>query len=168
MDDRASQYGHVVSRRVVLRVRQTGRVHEVAVGHAQVANGFVHHVGERVFAAGDVLGERNAGVVARLDDDAVQQVADSHLRADLDEHPRTAGTPGVFADGHRIVFADLATTDFQSRDVRGHQLGQAGRRQTLVTVVLDQHVAAAGIHEHIGLGGQLWWRRHHLDRERGG
>ncbi|MNT58165.1 hypothetical protein D3C72_1955850 [compost metagenome] len=140
----------------------------MAVGHAQVSHGLVHHVGEGVFAAGDVLGERDAGVVARLDDDAVQQVADSDLRTHLDEHPRTTGAPGVFADGHRVVFTDLATTDFQGRNVRGHQLGQAGRWQTLVTIVLDQHVAAAGIHEHVGLGGQLRWRRHHLDRERGG
>ncbi|MNI21041.1 hypothetical protein D3C73_745430 [compost metagenome] len=168
MNDRAGQNSHVVSRRIVLRIRQTGRVHEVAVGHAQVSHGLVHHVGEGVFAAGDVLGERDAGVVARLDDDAVQQVADSDLRTHLDEHPRTTGAPGVFADGHRVVFTDLATTDFQGRNVRGHQLGQAGRWQTLVTIVLDQHVAAAGIHEHVGLGSQLWWRRHHLGRKSGG
>ena len=34
--------------------------------------------------------------------------------------------------------ADLATTDFQSRDVSGHQLGQAGWRQTLVAIVFFQ------------------------------
>jgi hypothetical protein len=109
-----------------------------------------------------------AGVVAGLDDDAVQQVADGHLAADLDEHPRTAGTPGVFADGHRVVLADLATTDFQGGDVGGHQLGQAGWRQALVTVVLDQHVAAGRVHEYVGLGGQLRWRRHHLLGREGG
>ena len=147
----------------MIRVRQAGRVHEVAVGHAQLTGGLVHHVGKSVFAAGNVLGQGDAGVVTRLDDDAMQQVADRHLGADLDEHPRTTGAPCVFADSYRVVFADLATTDFQSRDVSGHQLGQAGWRQTLVAVVLDQHVTAAGIHQNIGLGCKLWWRRHHLD-----
>nr|BFE93882.1 hypothetical protein GCM10020185_44180 [Pseudomonas brassicacearum subsp. brassicacearum] len=64
-------------------------------------------------------------------------------------------------------FTDLAATDFQGGDVGGHQLGQAGRWQALVAVVLYQDLAAAGIHEHKGFGGQLRRRRHHLDRERG-
>ncbi|MNN42667.1 hypothetical protein D3C81_1568630 [compost metagenome] len=152
----------------MLGVRQAGRVHEVAVAHAKIGSGLVHHVGESVFAAGDVLGQGDAGVVTRLDDDTVQQVADADLGANLDEHPRTAGTPGVFADGDRVVFADLPATDIQGRDVGGHQLGQARRRQTLVTIVLDQDVAAGGFHEHVGLGCQLRRRRHHLLCRKGG
>ncbi|MNC35961.1 hypothetical protein D3C75_844610 [compost metagenome] len=140
---------------MVLRMRQTGGVHEVAVGHAQAGGGGVHQVGEGVLAAGDVLGHRDAGVVAGLDDDAVQQVAQGHLGADLDEHPRAAGAPGVLADGDQVLLADLALADLQGGDVGGHQLGQAGRRQALVAALLDQHAAAVGIHQQPGLGGQL-------------
>ncbi|MCY1560270.1 hypothetical protein D9M68_973890 [compost metagenome] len=92
----------------------------------------------------------------------MQQVAHGHLGVDLDEHARTAGTPGVLADGHRIGLADLALADFQGGDVGGHQLGQARRRQALVTVVFHQHLAALGIHQHIGLGCQLRRRRDDL------
>ncbi|MNT35187.1 hypothetical protein D3C72_1712060 [compost metagenome] len=98
----------------------------------------------------------------------MQQVADADLRADLDEHPRTTGAPGVFADGYRVVLADLPATDIQGGDVGGHQLGQAGRRQTLVTIVLDQDITAGSFHEHVGLGCQLRRRRHHLLCRKGG
>lgn len=116
----------------------------------------------------DVLGQGDRGVVTGLDDDAVQQVADRYLATNLDEHARTAGTPGVFADGNRVAFTDLAAADVQGGDIGGHQLGQAGWRQALVTVVLDQHVAAGRVHEYVGLGCQLRWRRRHLLRREGG
>ncbi|MNO73923.1 hypothetical protein D3C76_649010 [compost metagenome] len=162
MNDRPRQQRHVVCRRVVLRVRQTRGIHEMAVGHAQVFGRLVHQVGECIFAAGNMLGDRDAGVVAGLDDDAVQQIVEADLGADLDEHARTTGTPGVFADRYRIVLTDLAATDFQGRDVGRHQLGQAGWGQTLVAVVLDQDVAARSFHEHVGLGSELRRGRHHL------
>ena len=162
VNDRTRQQRHVMRRRIVLRVWQPGRVHEVTVGHAQIADRLVHHVGKRIFTAGNVLGQRHAGVVARLDDDPVQKVADRYLRTHLDEHPRATGAPGILAHGNRVVFADLATTDFQGCDVRGHQLGEAGGRQTLVAVVLNQYVTAVGIHQNVGFGSQLWRRRHHF------
>lgn len=145
----------------MVRVGQAGGVHEVGVGQAQLLRGGVHHVGEGVFAAGDMLGQGDAGVVAGLDDDAMQQVAHRDLAADLDEHPRTAGAPGMFADGDQVVLADAAGLDLLGGDVGGHQFGQAGRRQALVAVVLDQNLAALAVHQDVRLGGQLRRRRNH-------
>ena len=170
VDDGAGQDGHVVGAGVVLRVRQAGGVHEVRVLHAELLGGLVHHVGEGVFTTGDVFGQGDAGVVAGLDDDAVQQVIHGHLAVDRQEHGgttgrRATGTPGVLADGHQVLLADLALANFQGGDVGGHQLGQAGRRQALIAVVLHQHLAAGAIHQHIGLGSQL---RRRGDRRFGG
>lgn len=121
----------------------------------------VHQVGEGAFATGQMLGHRDAGVIPRGDDDAVQQVADRHLGIDLDEHLGAAGTPGLLADAHHVGQVDVAAVELALHQVGGHQLGQAGRRQTLVGVVLDQHPAAVGVHENPRLGGDLRRRRNH-------
>src|SRR3990167_2487762 len=57
IDDRTGQNGHVMGAGVMLRMRQTSGVHKVAIVHAQTRSGLVHHVGEGVFAAGNVLGQ---------------------------------------------------------------------------------------------------------------
>ena len=60
------------------------------------------------FVAGDAFRERDAGVVAGLDDDAVQQVLDRDLAVDRREHARCARRraalpPGVLADDEFVV-----------------------------------------------------------------
>ena len=109
-----------------------------------------------------MLGHGDTGIVARLNDDAMQQIVDRDLRVDLDEHPRAAGTPGLLAHRDHVAVADLTLLDFQGGDVGGHQLGQARWRQALVTVVLDQYLAAGRVHQHVGLGRQLRGGRYDL------
>ena len=157
VNDRARQLGHVGGRRVVLGMRQPGGIHEMGVVHTQALGSRVHQVREGLLAAGDMLGQRYAGIVAGLDDHAMQQVAHRDLAVDLDEHARAARAPGLFAHSDHVAVADLPLLDFQGGDVGGHQLRQARRRQALVAIVFHQHVAAGGIHQQIGLGGQLRW-----------
>jgi hypothetical protein len=88
------------------------------------------------------------------DDDAVEQIVDRHLLADVDEHFRAAHAPGFFADGDLFVFLQFAALDFQSGDVGRHQLGQAGGRQALVAQLVDQNGPAGSIHQYVGFGGE--------------
>ena len=48
-DHRGTQRRHVPGRRVVVLVRQAGRIHEMAVGHAELLGIMVHQTGESLF-----------------------------------------------------------------------------------------------------------------------
>ena len=67
--------------------RQAGGITELRCRHLEQCRLLVHHVGEGVLAAGDVLGHRDAGIVTGLDDDAFQQILQRHRGAFPHEHP---------------------------------------------------------------------------------
>ena len=161
VDDVAGEQRHVPGRGVVVVAGQPGGVLEVGVVQPQAGGVLVHHVGEGRLAPGQVLGHRHAGVVAGGDDDPVEQVADGDLGVHLDDHLGTPRAPGVLAHPHHVVQADVAAVQLALDQVGGHQLGQAGRRQPLIGVVLDDHPAAVGIHQDPGAGRQLGRRRDH-------
>ena len=79
VDQRARQQRDIASRCVVLRIRQTAGIDVVRVVHAEPRGVLVHQVGEQRFRAGGVFGKRNRGIVAGLDDHAVQQFLQRHL-----------------------------------------------------------------------------------------
>ena len=144
---------------MVLR-RPAGGIDEVAIGHAQTLGLGVHQVGEGVFAAGNMLGQGNTGVVTGLNDDAAQQVNDRHLVTHANEHLGATHAPGLLADQHRVVLGNLAALDLLTDDVAGHHLGQAGRRQRVIGIVLDQNCAAVGVDQQVAGGRQIRRRRH--------
>ena len=94
-----------------------------------LARALGHHHAEDRLVAGQSLGERDAGVVARLDDDAAQKVVDLHPAVDRREHAggarrRAARAPGVLADDDFIVERDIALLDLVEHELGGHQLGE--------------------------------------------
>ena len=95
-DQRAGQSGKITGGGVVLRVGHAGGVAETGVFHAEALSLAIHHLGEILFTAGDGLCQCDAGVVARLNDHALDQVFYDYLRVDLDEHARTLGFPRFF------------------------------------------------------------------------
>src|SRR5690606_17458244 len=119
-DQRAGQHGHVVGGGDLAFVRPAGGVDEVGVFHSQRLRLLVHHFGEGVFTASDVLGQRHGGVVAGLDHQATQQVFDVDLRAFADEHFRAAHAPGVDADGDLVVQRQVLLVQLTGNDVVGH------------------------------------------------
>ena len=86
---------------------QAGGIGEGAAGEADLLGPLGHLAGELFLGAGDRLGHGHAGVVARLDDDAADQVLDLHPLADLDEHLRAAHLPGPLADQDLLVELEL-------------------------------------------------------------
>ena len=102
-DDRARQQGEVARAGVQLRIGQAGGIGEVGVGHAQALRLAVHQRGEGFLAAGDGLGERHAGVVARLHDHAADELIHTDRLVGLDEHARAFHAPGRGGDRHHLV-----------------------------------------------------------------
>src|SRR5690606_37269336 len=132
--------------------------------HAEQFGMLVHHVGKGFLAAGNVLGQCDAGVVARLDDDAAQDVFQAHARAFLGEHLRAFGLPGLDADEHLVIEMDGAVLQIVVSHVDGHDLGETGWRQCLVGVLLDEDRAGRGIDHNVTGGIDLGRARNDLLR----
>jgi hypothetical protein len=115
---------------------------------AQFARPLGHEIGgEDALVAGHPLGERDAGVVAALDDRAMQEIVDRDLAVEGCEHGRAAGRgaappPRVFADSIFVGELDVALLDGMEDYFGGHELHHAGRRAQLVRVLFEQHAAA--------------------------
>ena len=148
-DDRPRQNRQVVGGGVVVLRRPAGGVHEVGVVHAQFAGLVVHQIGEGFLGAGHVLGQGDAGVIAGLNHHPFQQILHRYPGAFLNEHTRTAHAPRFNADRHHLLFGDIAGGDLLLHQIGGHHLGETGRRQLLIGVVFDDHLAAFGVHQQI-------------------
>src|SRR5471032_1008044 len=119
-------------------------------GEADLARALSHLIGEISFIAGNPFGQHDAGIVAGLDDHAVQQVVDGNLAVDRREHGgavrgRAALAPGILADGVFVGELDAAFLDFVEHVFGGHQLGETGREDELVGVALEQHAAVFSV-----------------------
>ncbi len=112
-------------------VGQARGVGEVRLGHAELAGALGHLLGEGRLAAGEALGHHDAGVVAGLHDDAVDEVVDPHLGAGLDEHARAFHRLGVRGDEELGVLGDAAVAERLEEHVERHQLRHRGRRDRL-------------------------------------
>ena len=65
--------------------------------------------GEGFFSAEQAFGYEDAGIVARLHDDAADEIFDLHPAVHLDEHLRAAHAPRLLADEKLVVHAELGS-----------------------------------------------------------
>ena len=133
--------------RVVLRTGQAGRVGEARVRHAEALRLLVHLRDERLLAAPDQLGQRNRGVVARLDDQTVKQFVDGGRAGRIDEHPRADRLVGIGRDRRACVQGELLVLDRIEGEIGGHQLGERRRLDPHVGVACGQQLTGGEIHE---------------------
>ena len=117
----------------------------------------VHELGEGRLVAGDMLRQGDAGVVAGLDDHALDQFLQGDLLADLGEHARAAGAPGRFADQDLVGEGDVTRGQFVEDHIGGQDLGQAGRVQAIIGTGLHQGLAAGVGHQQVALGREFRW-----------
>ena len=87
VDHPASDDRQITHRGDMLRIRQTRRVHKDGIGHAHAAGFFVHGRHKRRLAARDCFGQGNRGIVARLNNHALDELIDRDGLAGLDKHP---------------------------------------------------------------------------------
>ena len=145
----AREHGELARGHPLAGIGQPIGIGECRFFQAELARAFGQLVAELALVAGERLGEDDAGVVGRLDDHAVQQVVDADPAVQLGEHGgaarrRAAVTPGVFADLVFVGELDLALLDLMEDVFRRHQLGEAGRRDQRVGLVLVEHAAVLG------------------------
>jgi hypothetical protein len=150
----------------VLRVGQTTRIAETRILHAQSLRLAIHHLGEVFLVTGNCFGERDTGVVPRLDDHSLEQVLDLHLRADLDEHLRTARLPGLLRYRHGLIELERTLLERGETQIGRHQLGQGGRFEALVGRLCSQFLPGSGLDQQPRPGGQCRRRGELLGRGR--
>jgi hypothetical protein len=79
----------------MLGVRPAGGVLERALLETEFMGALGHLFGKRFLRPREPLGEDDTRIVARLNDDAAQQIFHAYLRVDLHEHLRAALAPSL-------------------------------------------------------------------------
>jgi hypothetical protein len=127
------------------------RVHEVGVAQAERARLRVHPGHEETApAVGGVVGQRDRSVVRALDERCLDQLADREAIPGPEVDGRLADGRGAFGHPHH-----LAETGMLERDEHGHQLRDAGDRQALPGMALEQHLAGGGVLDVVGAAADL-------------
>ena len=104
---------------------------------------------KRVDAAGDVLGERDRGVVAGRQQQAVEHALERHAASERQHADLRAGhVDGLPRDEH----ARIGRGGLDGHE-RGHHLGEARDRQPRVGVALPQHLAGREVEQQPGARG---------------
>ena len=116
---------------------------EMAVFEPDLLGLFVHQVDKSLLAAGETLGENDAGVVAGFDDHAVQQIIDADLAVERHEHlrlfvPQTL-PPRLFADRQFVGELGLPLFQHVEDHIGRHDLAHRRRRDALVGTLVEQH-----------------------------
>ncbi len=66
--------------------RQSGAVDKMGIAQAETPGVIVHQCDKCLFTAGDEFGQGHAGIVAGLDDHALEQLFHRNIGIDLDKH----------------------------------------------------------------------------------
>ena len=130
-------------------VGQAFRVLVARVLHAERLGLLVHEFDEMLDRAAHAFGQRHGGVVARLHDQALDQVFDRHLHLRVDEHARAGHLPGARADRQGLLQGDLLGLERVEHQVGRHQLGQRGRLDRAVDVLLRQHLVGRDVEQQV-------------------
>ena len=140
-DQMAGQHLEVAGGGVMVRVGPAVRIHEMRARHAELLRLGVHALGETLLAPGHALGDDDAGIIARLHDDAAQQILDLDVVAELDIHLRALHAPGALGDGEAVGQLELAALQRLEEQIGRHHLGQGGRLDLSLAVLVHQHGA---------------------------
>ena len=101
-----------------------------------------------------MLGQGDGTVVARDHGDALNHLGDGHLLALLQVDLRAAHAGGVGRDGDHVIQGNAARVHRLHDQKQGHDLGDAGRLQLLMGVILQQDGARLLFHQQAGGAGQ--------------
>ncbi len=127
----------------------------------------IHQTNERILTAGHIIGQRDAGIIPRLNDYTFVQIGNRHLIPRLEEHDRgaaqrrVAGRPGVFADGNHVGELNFTGLQRLPHHVAGHDFGQAGWVEFFIRIAFCQHFAAGIVHQYPGarINRRSFWCR---------
>ena len=168
-DDGRRHYCEIPCRRIVIVVWQSRAIGIVRPGHPEFGPIGIHQRREGLLAACDMLGKRNAGIVARLYDHAHQQGFHADLGVGFQKHSGGAHAlaPGVFADRNLILQIDVTRGQFSENHVTGHYLGDARRFHPLFRLSCRKVAPALVVDKQIRFGFYRWRCRQWRDSGRG-
>ncbi|VDZ67754.1 Uncharacterised protein [Klebsiella aerogenes] len=110
----------------------------------QFFNVAIHQRDKLRLAAGDIVSERDAGVITGIDDQPAAKIANANPIARFKEHQRRTLNTGLplaqafLTDGDHIIKGNAMTVDGAVDNVTGHQFGQAGGVTLLVFITGGQ------------------------------
>ena len=147
LDQPDGEHGQVARGHAVVGVRPAAGVDEVRVAQAEVGGALVHELGEGRLGARKPLRHDHGGVVARLHDDAADELLDGRPVALVEEHGRAAHGARLGRDGEPGIEIDAAILQRLEQHVERHELRHRGRRQRLVGVLVHQHRVGGEVHD---------------------
>ena len=114
------------------------------------AGTFGHHLGKVTLISRTSLCKRNAGVIAALNQSAMQKVVDFDLAVNFGEHRRSTGrrtapAPSVCANAILFIEFDLAASDSVEDDFGRHQFEHARRRAQFIGILFKQNATGLGV-----------------------
>ena len=149
----------VMSRHAVAGCVEPGRVDEMAGGEADRL-GLLVHLADEAVAGHDPARESLGGVIAGVEEEPVEQLADREVLARRYTHQARDDLRRRFRDGYHAV----QRTRIVGRHHRGHQFGEACGCARSLGVALPQHDARVDGDEVGGLAVDRQ-RRLRMDRE---
>ena len=157
-----SQPGHVQGGGVVVLIPQAVGVGEMGPRHPQIPGPLVHPAHKGLHVPGAVGGQGHRRVVARVEEEAVEQGLQGDLlpRLEVERGPLDARPLLLDGDGLGQVIQVFR------RHQGGHQLGDAGDGPLLVLILGIEDAAGVRVQQNSGgRGNRRRLRRHGMDQQ---
>ena len=125
-------------------------IDERSIGHSPFRRAVVHFRNERIDAAIEIFGNRNARIVRGRYHNALQQLVKSVIRICVQKRLRSAHRRGVFGRRHHGIERYFALFDFVETKPERHDLDHARYRQMIGHVFFKYDRARIAIHQKRG------------------
>ena len=149
---RLRQQTHVARGRHLLLGRQSVRIDEMRVRHAEAGRRLVHLLDERGFIAAQRLGDGDGDVVGGAHDERLQRLAEGYVLADLEAEARRRLFVGGGRDEDLRVLRRPLVADGGEHDVGRHHLGERGGIPRGIEVFGVEDVPFLEVEHHGGAG----------------
>ena len=146
----AGQKGHVIGGRVVLLLVEAAGIGKMGVAHAKLPGLLIHKPGKALQVLPNPAGNDLGGIVARLEQQPVEQGLQGQLVPRLEIEGRALHPLQPF----RFHGDDLGQVGgLLHRHQGGHQFGDTGNGAGGVHVLFKEHTPGPRIHKHRRRGG---------------
>ena len=106
------------------RLGQALRVFVAGAVHAQNLGLLVHHLDKAFYRAADAFSQSYRGVIARLNNHALDQIFNGHFHFGVDEHPRSWHFPSALTHSHALLEVNFFGFQGFKNQISSHEFGQ--------------------------------------------
>ena len=145
LDQMLGQDAKIVHRHPMPGIGPARCIRKGRIGQAERLAPFRHLPRKGGFGSGKAFGHHDAGIIARQNDNALDQFGDRGAILFVQEHGRSLHLPRLGRDGQAGVKLKPAFLERLEQHVDRHQLGHRSRGQRLIGVLFHQHGAGRDI-----------------------